>query len=178
MKRQPRSASDSFHEGVEPLSLTELLEWTAVVAEEVRRGRHDIHADPDERWHVRLLRDERVDVWLISWTTDQGTQLHDHGGSLGAYTVVSGELSEARWDPVTAQLTEQVVAAGDAVAFGASYVHDVRNIRSTTAVSVHAYSPPLAHMNFYDVLDGELTPLAKIWTDDPEVAIPDLRAAS
>ena len=39
-----------------------------------------------------------------------GTQLHDHGGSLGAYTVVSGELSEARWDPVTAQLTEQVVA--------------------------------------------------------------------
>ena len=178
MKRQPRSASDSFHEGVEPLPLTELLEWTAVVAEEVRRGRHDIHADPDERWHVRLLRDERVDVWLISWTTDQGTQLHDHGGSLGAYTVVSGELSEARWDPVTAQLTEQVVAAGDAVAFGASYVHDVRNIRSTTAVSVHAYSPPLTHMNFYDVLDGELTPLAKIWTDDPEVAIPDLRAAS
>jgi mannose-6-phosphate isomerase-like protein (cupin superfamily) len=178
MKRQPRAASDSFHEGVEPLPLTELLEWTAVVAEEVRRGRHDIHADPDERWHVRLLRDERVDVWLISWTTDQGTQLHDHGGSLGAYTVVSGELSEARWDPVTAQLTEQVVAAGDAVAFGASYVHDVRNIRSTTAVSVHAYSPPLTHMNFYDVLDGELTPLAKIWTDDPEVAIPDLRAAS
>ena len=178
MKRQPRAASDSFHEGVEPLPLTELLEWTAVVAEEVRRGRHDIHADPDERWHVRLLRDERVDVWLISWTTDQGTQLHDHGGSLGAYTVVSGELSEARWDPVTAQLTDQVVAAGDAVAFGTSYVHDVRNIRSTTAVSVHAYSPPLTHMNFYDVLDGELTPLAKIWTDDPEVAIPDLRAAS
>ena len=178
MKRQPRAASDSFHEGVEPLPLTERLEWTAVVAEEVRRGRHDIHADPDDRWHVRLLRDERVDVWLISWTTDQGTQLHDHGGSLGAYTVVSGELSEARWDPVTAQLTEQVVAAGDAVAFGTSYVHDVRNIRSTTAVSVHAYSPPLTHMNFYDVLDGELTPLAKIWTDDPEVAIPDLRAAS
>jgi hypothetical protein len=178
MKRRPRAASDRFHEGVEPLPLTELLEWTAVVAEEVRRGRHDVHADPDERWHVRLLRDERVDVWLISWTTDQGTQLHDHGGSVGAYTVVSGALSEAQWDPVTAQLTEHVFAAGDAVAFGTSYVHDVRNIRSTTAVSVHAYSPPLTHMNFYDVLDGELTPLAKIWTDDPEVAIPDLRAAS
>src|SRR5687768_14901019 len=155
---------------MEPLPIAELLEWTAVVAEEVRSGRHDVHADPEERWHVRLLRDERVDVWLISWTTDQGTQLHDHGGAVGAYTVVSGELSEASWDPVTRQLTEHGISAGDAVAFGQSYVHDVRNIRSKTAVSVHAYSPPLSHMNFYDVLDGELTPLAEIWTDDPEVA--------
>ena len=163
---------------MEPLPLTELLEWTAVVAEEVRNGRHDVHSDPDERWHVRLLRDERVDVWLISWTTDQGTQLHDHGGSVGAYTVVSGELSEASWDPITGQLAERRVSVGDAIAFGASYVHDVRNVRSKTAVSVHAYSPPLTHMNFYDVLDGEVVPLAKIWTDDPEVAVPDLRAAS
>ena len=51
-----------------------------MVADEVRSGRHDVHADPDERWHVRLICDDRVDVWLISWTTDQGTQMHDHGG--------------------------------------------------------------------------------------------------
>ena len=163
---------------MEPLPIAELLEYTAVVAEEVRSGRHDVHADPDERWHVRLLRDERVDVWLISWTTDQGTQLHDHGGSLGAFSVVTGELSEASWDPITEQLTEQRVAAGDAVLFGSSYVHDVRNVRAETAVSVHAYSPPLTHMNFYDVVDGRLTELAQIWTDDPEVTIPHLRAVS
>ena len=70
------------------------------------------------------------------------------------------------------------LSAGDAVAFGGSYVHDVLNVRTQTAVSVHAYSPPLTHMNFYDVVDGQLTTLAKIWTDDPEVATPDLRAAS
>jgi len=163
---------------MEPLPITELLEWTAVVAEEVRSGRHDIHADRDERWHVRLLCDDRVDVWLISWTTDQGAELHDHGGSAGAYTVVTGELSEASWDPITGQLVEQGVSAGDAVAFGPSYVHDVRNVRTGTAVSVHAYSPPLTHMNFYDLVDGHLTTVAKIWTDDPEVAVPDLRAAS
>lgn len=160
------------------MPITELLEWTAVVAEEVRTGRHDVHADPEERWHVRLLRDERVDIWLISWTTDQGTQLHDHGGSAGAFTVITGALSEASWDPVTDQLTEQPVAAGDAVAFGPAYLHDVRNVHFDTAVSVHAYSPPLTHMNFYDVVDGRLAPLAKIWTDDPEVTVPDLRAAS
>lgn len=161
-----------------PLPIADLLEWTSVVAEEVRQGRHDVHADPDERWHVRLFQDDHVDVWLISWTTDQGTQMHDHGGSIGAFSVVSGELSEVSWDPVSGQLVERGVSAGDAVAFGASYIHDVRNVRTPTAVSVHAYSPPLTHMNFYDVVDGELTTLARIWTDDPEVAIPDLQAAS
>jgi hypothetical protein len=148
------------------------------VADDVRAGLYAVEADADDRWHVRLHRDDDVDVWLISWTTDQGTQLHDHGGSLGAYTVVTGELSEASWDPITGQLTEQGVAAGDAVAFGRSYVHDVRNIATETAVSVHAYSPPLTAMSFYDVVNGELEPLAKIWTDDPEVSVPDLRAAS
>jgi hypothetical protein len=160
------------------LPIADLLEWTAVVAEEVRHGRHDVHADPVERWHVRLLRDDRVDVWLISWTADQATQMHDHGGSAGAYTVVTGELSEASWDPISGEVTEQVVRAGDAVGFDPAYVHDVRNLGGETAVSVHAYSPPLAHMNFYDVVDGRLTALAKIWTDDPEVAVPELRAAS
>lgn len=163
---------------MKPLPIDELLEWTAVVADEVRNGLHDVHADPAERWHVRLMCDDRVDVWLISWTTDQGTQLHDHGGSLGAYTVVSGELDEVAWDPISGELVDQTVAAGDAVAFGHAYTHDVRNVHSETAVSVHAYSPPLTHMNFYDVVDGKLERLARIWTDDPEVAVPDLRAAS
>jgi predicted metal-dependent enzyme (double-stranded beta helix superfamily) len=161
-----------------PVPMADLLEWTAVVADEVRDGRHDVHADPDERWHVRLFQDDRVDVWLISWTTEQGTQMHDHGGSAGAFTVVTGELSEAVWDPAAAGVVERTVAAGDAVAFGSSYVHDVRNLGTDTAVSIHAYSPPLTAMNFYDIDNGDLVPLAKVWTDDPEVAVPDLKAVS
>jgi predicted metal-dependent enzyme (double-stranded beta helix superfamily) len=161
-----------------PLPLADLVEWTAIVADEVRQGRHDVHADPDERWHVRLFQDDRVDVWLISWTTEQGTQMHDHGDSAGAFTVVSGELTEAVWDPTVGHVVERTVATGDAVAFGTSYVHDVRNVGIQTAVSVHAYSPPLTTMSFYDVVDGELEPLAKVWTDDPEVAVPDLKAVS
>lgn len=160
------------------LPIADLLEWTALVADEVRLGRHTVHADPDERWHVRLFKDDRVDVWLISWTTEQATQMHDHGGSAGAFTVVSGELSEAVWDPTVGGVIERTVAANDAVAFGTSYVHDVRNVATETAVSVHVYSPPLSAMNFYDVVNGELDALAKIWTDDPEASVRDLRAAS
>ena len=39
-------------------------------------------------------------VWLLSWLPDQGTPLHDHGTSAGAFAVVRGTL------------TERVVAAG------------------------------------------------------------------
>jgi hypothetical protein len=104
--------------------------------------------------------------------------MHDHGDSAGAFTVVSGELTEAVWDPTVGHVVERSVATGDAVAFGTSYVHDVRNVGIQTAVSVHAYSPPLTTMSFYDVVGGELEPLAKVWTDDPEVAVPDLKAVS
>ena len=159
-----------------PLSLAELVEWTSCVADDVRAGLHAVDADAEERWHLRLHRDDQVDVWLISWTTDQATQLHDHGGSAGAFTVVSGELSETIWTPGVQHLAEAPRREGDTVAFGEHYVHDVRNIAETPAVSVHAYSPPLSLMNYYDTEGADLIKLASVLTDDPEEPAPTLRA--
>jgi hypothetical protein len=181
-----RSACDLGFDGVmtarpttvAPLSLAELASLTSSVADDVRAGLHEVHADLESRWHVRLRCDDEVDVWLISWTQEQGTQLHDHGGSSGAFTVVSGTLSEAVWTPGAEVLTETSRAEGDSVLFGEHYVHDVRNVHAETAVSVHAYSPPLSQMNYYDVDGHQLVRLASVWTDDPEAPAPDLRAAS
>ncbi len=159
-----------------PLTRAQLIEVTRRVAERVRNGEYEIHADAEQRWHVRMdcvgqgCVDDQVDIWLISWTKDQGTQLHDHGGSAGAFTVVSGKLSEAVWSP--GGLRENTRRAGDTVAFGETYVHDVRNIDEQTAVSVHAYSPPLHLMNYYDTEADSLIQLASVWTDDPEEPAP------
>lgn len=166
------------------LTLTELAQTTRRYAEEVRAGRHEVRADPDHRWHVRLHADEAVDVWLISWTTEQGTELHDHGGSAGAFTVVDGELTEAVWASgrrgAPGVLDETTRAAGETVCFGPRYVHDVVNRRPATAVSVHAYSPPLSLMHYYDVETDRLVRRASSWTDDPEAPAParEERAAS
>jgi len=154
------------------LSLAELVEWTTSVADDVRAGLYDVRADTENRWHVRLLCSAEVDLWLISWTAEQGTQLHDHGGSAGAFTVVEGRLEEAVWKSGRGELDDREHSAGDTVVFGEHYVHDVRNMREETAVSVHAYSPPLSSMRYYDVEDGQLTTLAHVWTDDPEQAFP------
>lgn len=154
------------------LNPTQLVEYTRFVADEVRSGRYPfVTFDEQARWHRRIYRDRRVDVWLISWLPDQGTQLHDHGGSSGAFTVVSGRLAEAvyvRTGRDAGRLREREHRTGRSVGFDARYVHDVRNLSDQPAISVHAYSPTLTSMTYYDLDAGELVELATLPTDDPE----------
>jgi hypothetical protein len=85
------------------LRLPDLLHATDRGADDVLSGRYDHLLPPggvprDDRWFTRLHGDDELDIWLISWVPDRSTELHDHGGSLGALTVVSGTLREKRWD--------------------------------------------------------------------------------
>jgi len=142
------------------LRVPDLLRATDVATDHVLAGRYD-HLLPaggpptDERWFTRLHGDDELDVWLISWVPERSTELHDHGGSLGALTVVSGALSETRWDGDS--LRERRLDAGDQAGFPLGWVHDVVWAPSAPAtihgptLSVHAYSPPLTAMSYYAV---------------------------
>jgi mannose-6-phosphate isomerase-like protein (cupin superfamily) len=153
---------------VRALTAREILDFTRFFAGEVRSGKYPYVAyDAESRWHQRIYRDQRLDVWIISWLPSQGTQMHDHGGSSGSFSVLSGRLSEAVFGR-SAGVTEFGRAAGSIVGFGPQYVHDVRNLGEEPAVSVHAYSPPLTAMNYYEVDDGALVRLATVATEDPE----------
>jgi hypothetical protein len=163
------------------LNPIELVDYTRLIADEVGAGRYPyVEYDSAERWHQRLYRDQRVDLWLISWLPSQGTQLHDHGGSSGAFTILLGDLDEAIYQPGRAALRDLKRASGASVGFNNRYVHDVRNLSDAPAISVHAYSPPLTTMTFYDVDElGRLQALATLATDDPEpiVELPAIGAA-
>src|SRR3954451_12638526 len=158
------------------LSHAELREVVEHYAEQVRDGLHVAEFRTDERWHVRIHEDEDVDVWLISWTTEQGTELHDHGGSSGAFTVVDGTLNEHVWSARRQDAPGLLVShrreQGDVVGFGPDYVHDVRNHLAPPALSVHAYSPPIRLMHYYDVAGTRLAHTGSAWTDDPEAPAP------
>ncbi|WP_062991539.1 cysteine dioxygenase [Nocardia anaemiae] len=171
----------------------DLLRLTDEGAEDVLAGRYD-HLLPangiwptDERWATRLLSDDEVDVWLISWTPGKSTELHDHAGSLGALTVLSGALSEFRWNGT--ELRRRILTAGDQASFPIGWVHDVMRApaaasdclqvaRNSTAesvgpldptLSVHAYSPPLTAMSYYEVTGhGTLRRSRTVLTDQPE----------
>ncbi|MEU4323438.1 cysteine dioxygenase family protein [Nocardia fluminea] len=159
----------------------DLLRLTDEGAEDVLSGRYDhlLPADGiwpvDERWATRLSHDDEVDVWLISWTPGKFTDLHDHAGSLGALTVLSGALSEYRWNGT--ELRRRTLAAGDQASFPIGWVHDV--VRAPAAaesvgpldptLSVHAYSPPLSAMSYYEVTGhGTLRRTKTVLTDQPE----------
>lgn len=167
------------------LNPVQLLEYVLFVAGQVRGGGYLVEYDEARRWHQRLYRDRRVDLWLISWLPSQGTQLHDHGGSAGAFTVLTGELAEAVYQPgaqarrqplpgtgAAPALVERRRPSGSGAGFGRRYVHDVRNLSRAPAVSVHAYSPPLTSMSFYDMDGaGRLRTLMTMPTEDPEPAV-------
>ena len=159
----------------------DLLRLTDEGAEDVLAGRFD-HLLPEggfpaeNRWAVRIHTDDEVDVWLISWVPDRYTELHDHAGSLGALTVLSGALSEFRWNG--RELRQRTLTAGDQASFPLGWVHDVVRApdqfagtldQSNPTLSVHAYSPPLSAMSYYEVTGhGSLRRTRSVLTDQPE----------
>jgi predicted metal-dependent enzyme (double-stranded beta helix superfamily) len=134
-----------------PLELPELIALTRRYAAEVHAGRHRVVVDPQRRWYNLLRSDDTVDVWLITWATEQFAELHDHGGSRGALTVVRGALTEDRWSTRDAGLLNRRLTPDHSAGFGHGYVHEVSNPDVEPAVSVHAYSPPLTEMSYYAV---------------------------
>jgi predicted metal-dependent enzyme (double-stranded beta helix superfamily) len=153
------------------LALPELRALTRRVAADVRAGRHEVRVEHDRRWYRLLQSDGFVDVWLISWAHEQGAELHDHAGSLGALSVVRGELTEHHWSPSRSALRNRTLGAGRSVGFPAGHVHDVVNAAPEPAVSVHAYSPPLTAMSYYELRpDNRLLRTRTELTEEASVA--------
>lgn len=115
----------------------------------------------EDRWYARLDLDPRHEVWLISWLPGQGTGLHDHGEALGAFLVVEGALTESTVRPAsrvggTVRVTRREFAASQVRGFGYEHIHDVANLGTVPAVSLHAYSPELTAMTQYVLDDHRL----------------------
>lgn len=122
----------------------------------------------EDRWWTRLHADDRLDIWLLSWRPGHSTELHDHGRSEAAFSVVSGELTELRGTPGAREITAWHHLAPTATTVPVGVVHDVIAAVSD-AVSIHAYSPPLEQMTYYRRDErGVLRHLESITTDDPE----------
>ncbi|RZQ64675.1 cysteine dioxygenase [Amycolatopsis suaedae] len=112
------------------------------VATDRDRWRHLLRYDPDQRFFTLVERDEHQEIWLMGWLPGQQTDLHDHGHSTGAFTIVSGSLTETvtRRTASGRVITEvHPLSPGQSRVFGPGYVHQVRNEGPDPAVSVHVY---------------------------------------
>lgn len=124
------------------LGLADLHELVARLAGADLAWRPLVRHDPDSRWYTRLLLSGAVEVWLIGWYPGQRTEIHDHGGALGALAVAEGAVDEdecgADW-----QITRtHRHGAGALAVFRPDHVHRIVNRGHGLATTIHAYSPP------------------------------------
>jgi len=125
-----------------------------------------IRFTPDERWFRRLALTDDYEIWLLSWLPGQHTGFHDHGDAAGAFAVAQGSLRESLVSPGRTTVRTRTAAASSVTRFGRRHVHDVANVSGEPAVSVHAYSPPLAAMRRYEMTASGL---ALVRTDVAEL---------
>lgn len=118
-----------------------------------RLWRHLLRYDPDQRFSTRIAVSEGEEVWLMGWLPGQHTDLHDHAQSTGAFTIVSGRLTETVARGAATRLN--VLAAGQSRVFGPGYVHQVRNDGPDPAISIHVYRTERAMRSYhFDPVSG------------------------
>jgi cysteine dioxygenase len=101
--------------------------------------------------HPILLFDS-WEIMLIAWQSGQITPIHDHRGCMGGMVVLSGTLAEERF--TTPNLGPELVdhrarPEGDVSEIGPTALHRLLP-RSSRAVSLHIYRPPLRTMGIWD----------------------------
>src|SRR2546423_7140969 len=139
----------------ERLDPTELVAVSMAFARSADAWRHQIRFDPENRFSTLLHADGGVDVWLSTWLSSQATGFHDHGGSAASLVVVEGRLDERRLTRL-GRTARRRLHPGRPVWLRPGTVHDVGNRTRHAAISIHAYSPPLTRMSWYE--HGPLAP--------------------
>jgi mannose-6-phosphate isomerase-like protein (cupin superfamily) len=133
--------------------LEELLARARTSADALWARARRLHAGPAHRTFTRIHSAPDHDVWVIVWGPGSGIELHDHGGSAGAFAVARGALTDTDEAPDGTRTIRRVYV-GEGRRIDPGVRHAVRNDGGTPAVSVHVYSPPLARMRFYDGPDA------------------------
>jgi hypothetical protein len=130
-----------------PLPLSRLAAISRDLARTPSLWRPHAHHPRVGFWPVRLLAAEDHEAWVIGRTPGLAVELHDHGGSATALTVVEGCLHELR--PEDGRLRSRVVRRGTTVTLPAGVVHDVVGRAPAPATSIHVHSPPLTRMTYF-----------------------------
>lgn len=130
-----------------PIALPALVDIATGLAAAIEPpGSHATSAAP-QRLSERILVTPAYEAWLLSWPPGTAIEPHDHGDSNGAFVVIRGELTELQW--AGGQRRARTLLEGEVSLVPVGAVHGVASGGSTTAHSVHVYSPPLTEMRFF-----------------------------
>ena len=137
-----------------PLPAVALAGIARRLAGSAPRWRDQVEELAATRTGRRVFVSDVYDAWLLRWPPGTRVAPHDHGGSAGAFTVVSGELTELRWHG--ALRSSRTAVPGQVVTIDPDVVHDVVATGTDAAYSIHVYAPPLSTMGYYDETGADL----------------------
>lgn len=119
----------------------------------------------EERGKTLLSRTPAWELWLLSWRSGHSVEFHDHGGSHAALTVLTGSLVDVT---LTADgLSSRLLTTGDIHQVAPNSVHDVVNLAAADAWSLHAYSPRLRSMTFFDPVTRRPERVVAVQAEEP-----------
>jgi cysteine dioxygenase len=98
-------------------------------------------------------------VWVLCWRNGQRSPIHDHKGSSCAVRVLEGTMTETLFEfapngQIRATFSRDLGVGGVCGSEDLD-IHQVSNLQAGGAdlVTLHVYSPPLAVMGTYSLLD-------------------------
>jgi hypothetical protein len=130
------------------LTLEELERFVAALASSPERWSDHVRHACDERVYEQIWDDEDVNAWVICWSEDQDTGFHDHDESGAAIAVIEGTVREDRL-AIGAAPRSRELGAGLTFTVAPVAIHRVLHAGEGTAVTIHAYSPPLTRTGAY-----------------------------
>jgi cysteine dioxygenase type I len=132
--------------------LDELLGGRSALEQRAR----EFSTPPFGRSWVCVFETTEADAWLISWSPLSHVGAHDHGDSRGVIHVLDGALTESYRSrrPTGGPRVRQLVR-GSTVSVPVGRTHDVANLATQSALSLHVYSPRLTTMSFYPSLGSK-----------------------
>jgi predicted metal-dependent enzyme (double-stranded beta helix superfamily) len=138
------------------LTATELERFVDELAAARDRWQHLVHHADDVRVYEQIWDDPDFNAWLICWSEDQDTGFHDHDLSAARIAVISGAVSEERLRLGSGPRARRI-GAGSSFSVEPVAIHRVMHAGAAPAVTIHAYSPPLARTGVYRIgAGGEL----------------------
>src|SRR5436305_15162956 len=148
------------------LTNSELEQFVEQLTAERDRWEHLVHHADDVRVYELIWEDDDVNAWVICWSEDQDTGFHDHDESAAAIVVIQGEVREERLR-LAGNPEVRVIGAGQKFSLAPTAIHRVLHSGIGTAVTIHAYSPPLTRTGAYRVgSDGTLERAAQSYEEE------------
>jgi mannose-6-phosphate isomerase-like protein (cupin superfamily) len=148
------------------LSPAQLESFVCELAASPEAWQDHVKPDHQNRVYAQIWDGEDVNAWVICWSEDHDTGFHDHDESAAAILVVSGLVREERLRVGGAPVGREI-GPGAPFFVPPTAIHRVLHAGTGSAVTIHAYSPPLRRTGAYQVgPDGELKRISQPYEEE------------